>query len=1115
MTPLSSIVEVERRFGLSARLDSDLNGTPPLTGYVMQASVGKALRTMTDGILETGRRAFTWTGPYGGGKSCAALLVGSLVAGSPEQKALAASIVGPETAEAFGAAFPSSGAGWKAIALTGRRAPLLADLAEACRASLGWTAKDAARAAADDRVLIALLEAEAEKRSGLLIILDELGKTFEHAVAEGGDIHVLQDLAERASRADGRIVLIGILHQSFDQYGERLGRGSREEWAKVQGRFQNIPFVAQADEVAALLAHAVESTPPPTAGDLAAAVAEAVARRRAVDAASLGTTLTQAWPLHPVTTLLLGPVSRQRFAQNERSVFGFLSSSEPHGFKSHLETIEAGAPVAETWFRPDQLWDYLVANLGLALSVGPDGARMSLAQDAIERAALRGGLHARLVKTAALIEFFRNGSGLAVADDILTLSMPGVEPDAVVAALADLTERAILIRQPRLGGYALFAGSDFDLEGAISRQIDVLSADALIDLPTRLGVGPTPAKRHYFETGALRTFEILVLFAQDGKGDADVWAQAAAGRLVKRAHRAAGQLILLMPDTRSFDIPAEVAAEALAGALERQKAVAAVATAADVHRLGLHAAELYALERIEQSHPQLEGDRIARREVAARRVQITDAVRRELSANLDSARWWSLGARASDLDGRPLSFVASDLADQAFSSAPVLKSELLCRDRPSTSAMAGLRALAYAMVDHPDQQDLGIQAYPAERGLYLTLLKPLGLHRQRAKAWGFHDPDGSVEGRSLEPAWKLLGSPRRQSLEDLYKTWAGRPYGIKRGVMPVLALAYILANRNRLAVYLDGLYQATIDEIFVDRLMQSPRSVEIQKVSRDHKDRELIARLAADLSTPETPIDPDALPVASALFQRFQALPQWAQRTQSLSERTRKVRDIILKANDPEALLFEDLAGALSDQPEPAAAIHAALQEAEAAYPALLETLIDALAHHLGVEERRFEDLGPRAITAMGVTADLRLDAFAARAGAFATGEGDIEGLASLLVHRPPRHWSDREQKQAMFELSRLAIRFREAESFAALERRTPTTHAISIMIGVNPDVRPVAQAFAVTDEELLEADRLAGAVLAQISQSGRPTVAMAALARAVAQLSSADGPPSDLEEVE
>lgn len=1108
MAALSKQVRVERRFGLSARLDTDLQGTPPLTGYVMQASVRKALQTMTEAIRHGNRRAFTWTGPYGGGKSCAALLVASLVAGSKEQKALAEEIVGGETTAEFRDAF--SGRGWKAVALTGRRAPLVDDLAQAAGKVFKWPDDVTAGCARDDRQLIAAIEAEASARGGVLIVLDELGKFFEHAATTGGDIHVLQDLAERASRSEGRLVIIGVLHQSFEQYADRLNRASRDEWAKVQGRFQNIPFVAQADEVAALIAHAIEADVVPSASrDLAKSVAQAVGERRPVDVDLLTDTLDGAWPLHPITTLLLGPVSRQRFAQNERSVFGFLSSAEPFGFQSHLEATDDRARYP--WFFPHQLWDYLVANLGSALAVGPDGHRMSLALEAIERAALRGVLHERLVKTAALIEFFRNGSGLGVTDTFLILATPDERETKVREALQELTDRAILIRQPRLGGYALFAGSDFDLEGELNRQIDALDASAFMELPTRLGVGPIAAKRHYFETGALRTFDVVVQFVElNGQSVAD-WAAARAKDLAKRPGKTAGLLVLLVPDAYTFTQKPEDAAKALSQALDAAGVTAAVGLGKKVLLLQEHASELHALERIELTHPQLEGDRIARREVAARRAQVTDAVRRELVSAFERAHWWKLGKRATVLDGQGLSYVASALAEGAYPATPTIHSELLCRDRPSTSAMAGLRALAHAMVKSAGEADLGISGYPAERGLYLTILQPLGLHQQDADGvWRFMPPASDGAGETLLAAWSVLEQAyTRISLDKVYATWSERPYGIKRGVMPVLALAYILANRSSVAVYLDGLYQAVIDEFFADRLMQSPKSVEVLRTRRASKDEALIRNLAVLLSTEDRHVETEALPVASALFQRFKALPQWTQRTSALSPSGRKVRDIILKANDPEALLFTDLADALADEVDPAATIARALAEAEAAYPALLKSLTQALADQLGVDADDFSSLGVRASTAAGVTADLRLDAFAARAGAFATGDGDIEGLASLLIHRPPRNWNDREHEQALFELARLSLRFREAEAFAQLKGREPTTRAISVMVGVDPKDKPTIQSFAVTDDEMYQAESLARDLLERIKrETGRSAVGMAALAQAVQQLSQSE--PAD-----
>ncbi|RUW04386.1 ATP-binding protein, partial [Mesorhizobium sp. M1A.F.Ca.IN.020.03.1.1] len=287
MTKLADIVKVERRFALSARIDTDLNGTPPLTGYVLQASVRKSLMAMLTGIAEGSQYAFTWTGPYGGGKSCAALLVANLVAGNKKQRALAEGIVGPELVEDFSSAFPGRGRVWDVLALTGRRTSLTGALAEAAAAQFDWPQVTLDRAR-DERVLIDELEAHARNKGGLLIVIDELGKFLEHATGSAGDVHILQDLAERAARSNGRLVVVGILHQSFEQYANRLSRIARNEWAKVQGRYQNVPFVAQADEVAALIARAIGSDHAPvTAKAIAARTAEAISHRRPVDVAGL------------------------------------------------------------------------------------------------------------------------------------------------------------------------------------------------------------------------------------------------------------------------------------------------------------------------------------------------------------------------------------------------------------------------------------------------------------------------------------------------------------------------------------------------------------------------------------------------------------------------------------------------------------------------------------------------------------------------------------------------------------------------------------------------------------------------------------------------------------
>ncbi|MBY5841273.1 ATP-binding protein [Rhizobium leguminosarum] len=1086
---LAKSVQINRRFARSARLDADLNGTPPLVGYVLQASVEKALTTLAMGQIDSKQGAFTWTGPYGGGKSSAALLLANLVAGGSENRKIARKIAGKSLTSLYARAFPENADGWKIVAVTGSRIQLRKAIADAAALSLRWTNEKTKAASGSDETLIEALLSASSDNDGVLLVLDELGKLLEHEASSGGDVHLLQDLAERSSRSGGKLVVIGILHQAFDQYAARATREFRQEWVKVQGRYQDIPFLAGADETVALLGRAISCDESPSTAIVAArGVAKAVGKRRPVDETVLANALAATWPLNPVTALLLGPVSRQRFAQNERSVFGFLSSAEPSGFQEHLNREGEG-----NTYNPDQLWDYLVSNFGMALASGPDGARFSLAFEAIERVSAKGSkLHIALTKCAAIVEFFRNGSGLAVADDILSACASGTSLAQVQSAITDLVEWAVLIRQPRLNGYALFAGSDFDLEDAVTSALAPLSPEQLSGLARRVGLGYAAAKRHYFRTGALRSFEVDVhMISAD-----DSVARVAETISARSENRSSGRLVLLLGDGTLDASDIERRSRSVARQLGPE-AIVAVGGAVDSFTLRSDAGELFAIERVFREHPQLEGDRIARREIAARRSAAVDAVHRALESALNLARWYLAPNHEISLR-EPLAIVASALADEAFSSAPVLKSELLQRDRLSSNAMAALRELCHAMVGRGDQENLGFVGYPAEMGLYLTVLKPFGIHAEiEPGRFGFQKPSNEGQGKTLRKVWDTLDDSADITLDQVYATWAKRPFGLKFGVMPAIALANLISNRETLAVYLDGVFQTDLDDVFVDRLLQKPSDIRLKRIDRSIRQAAFLSELAQRFELADGAA---ALPVAQALFRRYSKLSNYAKRTETISERAQAQRAVILKSSDPEELLFSALPEALGEHLS-AGAVLEALVEAEESYAKLQETLLTALARVLAVD-RAFSGLTERAASIRGLTNDLAFEAFAMRAAAFEDGGPDIDGLASLLLHKPPHSWSDRDREQALLQLARHGRQFRELEALAVVRDRRSSTEALALVVGVDPKTPPLMRSFILTEPEKAQATALAEILLRSLHDGqhhGR--IQFAALARAVASL--------------
>ncbi|MGO4129271.1 ATP-binding protein [Inquilinus sp. YAF38] len=1092
MTKLASLVEINRRFARSARLDADLNGTPPLVGYVLQASVEKALSTLASNQIDSKQGAYTWTGPYGGGKSSAALLMANLVAGPPDNRKIARKIAGRALASKFLKAFPEDRGPWAIVAVTGSRIGLRQAIADACRVTFRWPKAVVAAAAASDERLIETLSASArEAHSGALVILDELGKLLEHEALGGGDIHLLQDLAEHSSRSEGRLVVVGILHQSFSQYAARAARDARQEWAKVQGRYQDISFLAGADETVALLGRAISCRERPESASAAATiVAAAIGKRRPTDESALAEALTLTWPLNPVTALLLGPLSRQRFAQNERSVFGFLSSAEPAGFQEHLHATDDSST-----YGPDQLWDYLAANFGMALASGADGSRFSLAFEAIERAGAKGNsLHVALTKSAAVVEFFRNGSGLALADDILAAAVPSALDVDRQAAIADLLEWAIFIRQPRLNGYALFAGSDFDLEDAINKATAPLTTVELVSLPQRVGLGFAPAKRHYFRTGALRTFEVLIRLT----GHAEAVEQL-ANDIAAHRPKGGGALVLLLGDGSIAAAEIDRRCKAVAKALKKVGAVAAIGGATDGFALRSSAAELFAIERVFREHPQLEGDRIARREIAARRSIGVDLVHRELEAALNNARWWFAPDPVTSMR-EPLAVVATALADAAFYQAPVLRSELLQRERPSSNAMAALRELCHAMVSRGDRPDLGFDGFPAEMGLYLTVIKPFGLHVEVSPGvFDFQSPAGTPDAETLKPAWEVLESASDVTLDEIYRTWSAPPFGLKAGVMPVLALASLMAHRDRLAVYIDGVFQVGLDDVFIDKMLQKPAGIRLRRIDRSVRQAAFLNGLAQRFGLGN---ETASLPVAQTLFRRYAELTAYAKRTEAISETAQLVRGVVLKSRDPEALLFQDLPEVLGSGVS-ADEVYSALIEAESAFDNLMLQLRTALARALAVDVGTFAGLGERAAAIKNLTNDFAFEGFAMRAAAFDGGAGDIEGIASLLLHKPAHQWSDRDREQALLQLARFGRQFRELEVLAVVRDRRSSTEALALMVGVDPKMPPLVRTFILTEAEKREATVLADRILEALADTdpalGR--IRFAALARAVASL--------------
>ena len=413
------------------------------------------------------------------------------------------------TTEVIWDALPPRAKGWRILPVVGRRDRPAQVVGEAIeRARLVRSGRIGTWS--DEYVFDALTRIAKRaptQHGGLIVFIDEMGKFLEGAAYEGTDIYFFQQLAEIASRSSKRLIVVGILHQAFEDYAYRLSREMRDEWAKIQGRFVDLAISVGPDEQLELLGRAIDvrgQRSKPT--KLANRVANILHRN------TPSHLLEDCWPLHPITACLLGPISRRRFGQNQRSLFSFLNSTEPLGFQDFLRTAPEG-----DLYSPEMVWDYLRVNLEPSIIASPDGHRWATAVDALERCHAAGGdeLQVSLLKVIALVDLFKERSGLVASKELLSLAIADRKEEEILEALARMEDTSLVIFRKFNNSYSIFEGSDFDIEHAVDEAYETISEIDFSRLTALSGLQPVIAKRHYHKTGAIRWFETAVVPLRD------------------------------------------------------------------------------------------------------------------------------------------------------------------------------------------------------------------------------------------------------------------------------------------------------------------------------------------------------------------------------------------------------------------------------------------------------------------------------------------------------------------------------------------------------------------------------------------------------------------------
>jgi hypothetical protein len=214
----------------------------------------------------------------------------------------------------------------------------------------------------------------------------------------------------------------------------------------------------------------------------------------------------QAYPLHPAALVALPNVFR-KLAQNERSLFAYLTSLEPYGFQEYVETCELPSVIGLS-----DLFDYLVANFQGRLY---GSARARALTETLERLSSTHDLPSLAVdalKTIGTLNWLAEISHVQATEDnlLFALRRPECDDKAIRQAIELLRSQSLIVFRRYNRTFAVWEGSDVDIDERLMDASKHTGGTFSIAAAIQQYLPPQPvvARRHSFQTGTQRFFDV-------------------------------------------------------------------------------------------------------------------------------------------------------------------------------------------------------------------------------------------------------------------------------------------------------------------------------------------------------------------------------------------------------------------------------------------------------------------------------------------------------------------------------------------------------------------------------------------------------------------------------
>ncbi len=260
------------------------------------------------------------------------------------------------------------------------------------------------------------------------------------------------------------------------------------------------------------------------------------------------------------------------------------------------------------------------------------------------------------------------------------------------------------------------------------------------------------------------------------------------------------------------------------------------------------------------------------------------------------------------------------MSDEVFHLAPIIRNELVNRDKLSNNATLGSTGLISRIFNHADKENLDMKGHPSEFGIYLSVIKKHHLHKKTKNGFEFCAPqkkDGKLF--NLYEVFNKIIKEKKDPipLTEIYNFFSKPPYGIKSGLLPLLTAVFFKINEGSLALYNvdDSRIESLITEYdprSCEKFIYIPEDLKIMYVRIEGEKQKILDNFKDYVEkrflNNKVIKNPTPLHVLKPIVLKAYNLPAFARKTRQFKDkRVLILRDELLSTQNPYELLYKKI----------------------------------------------------------------------------------------------------------------------------------------------------------------------------------------------------------------